>query len=71
MAPNVPTISGEEVPLGAGKIDSDSPKRMPSSPQESSQTGMTDDIAHKSFSPSLPPTPGTPEATSVPSAPYS
>ena len=45
--PNVPTISGEEIPLGADKIDSDSPKRIPPSPQWSSQTGMADDSPHK------------------------
>ena len=71
MAQSVQTISGEEVPFGAGKIDSDSPKRMPPSPQGSSQTGMADDMAHTCHSPSLPPLPRTPEATSVPSALHS
>ena len=60
-----------EIPLKPGKIDPASLKEMPPSPQESSQAGMANDMAHTSCSPSVSPMPGTSEATSVPSASHS
>ena len=57
MAPNVPAANREEISLKAGKIDPASLKGMPPSPQESSQAGMANDIAHTNCSPSpSPPT---------------
>ena len=65
-----PIASREEIPLEAGKIDPVSLKGMPPSPQGSSQSGMADNMAHTSHTPSPSSLLGAPEETRVPSAPH-
>ena len=61
-------LVGGEIPFKQGMIDPASLKEIPPSPQESSQVGMANDMAHTRCSPSLSPTPGSHEVISVPSA---
>ena len=69
MAPNTPAASKEKAPSNLGEIILVYPKQSPPSPQESSQVGMDDVMAHSSCS--LSPTLGTPERNSMPCPPES
>ena len=64
VALKTPGASKGEVPSDPGEIVSVYLKQLPPSPQESSQVGMANIIAHSSSPPS--PTPGTPERDSSP-----